>query len=73
MPSAAKQLVTVGQIAQELNEPLHRIEYVLRTRDISPCGIAGNCRVYTEEDIERVAMELRNIDAEKDRTEARRG
>jgi hypothetical protein len=57
---------SVGEIARRLGEPVHRIEYVLRTRNIRPSGMAGNCRVYAEEDIERVAAELRRIDARKD-------
>ncbi len=27
---------TVGRIAQRLNEPIHRVEYVIRTRNIQP-------------------------------------
>jgi hypothetical protein len=61
-----KQLPTVGEIARQLGEPIHRIEYVLRTRDIRPSGVAGNCRVYAEEDVERIAAELQRIDARKD-------
>jgi hypothetical protein len=57
---------TVGEIARRLDEPIHRIEYILRTRDIRPSGIAGNCRVYAQEDVERIAIELRDIDARKD-------
>jgi hypothetical protein len=57
---------TVGEIARRLDEPVHRIEYILRTRNIRPTGIAGNSRVYAEEDVERVAPELQCIDARKD-------
>jgi hypothetical protein len=57
---------TVGEIARRLDEPIHRIEYVLRTRNIHPKGLAGNCRVYTEEDVQQIAAELQHIDARKD-------
>jgi hypothetical protein len=57
---------TVGEIARRLDEPVHRIEYILRTRDIRPSGMAGHCRVYTEEDIERIAAELQCIDIRKE-------
>jgi hypothetical protein len=57
---------TVGEIARRLGEPVHRIEYVLRTRSIRPYGIAGNSRVYVEADVERIATELQRIDARKD-------
>ena len=59
-------LPTVGEIARRLGEPIHRIEYVLRTRAITPLGLAGNSRVYAEDTVERVAEELRRIDAVKD-------
>ena len=63
---AAIYLLTVGVIADRLNEPLHRIEYILRTRNIRPSALAGKARVFAEEDIERIAEELRLIDAGKD-------
>jgi hypothetical protein len=66
MSSPVRSLPTVGEIARRLGEPVHRVEYVLRTRDIEPAGMAGNSRVYTEEDLARVAEELRLIDARKD-------
>jgi len=64
---------TVGEIARRLNEPVHRIEYVLRTRDIQPIGMAGNARVYTEEDVERIAAFLAEIDEQQQRREVERG
>jgi hypothetical protein len=57
---------TVGEIARRLDEPVHRIEYILRTRDIRPSGMAGNCRVYAERDVERIAAALQGIDARKE-------
>jgi hypothetical protein len=66
MSVASNALLTVGVIADRLNEPIHRIEYVLRTRDIRPSGIAGNARVYDEAGLERIAEELRAIDERKD-------
>jgi hypothetical protein len=60
------QLPTVGEIARRLGEPIHKVEYVLRSRCIRPRGIAGNSRVYAEEDVDRVAAELRAIAARKD-------
>jgi len=67
------QLPTVGEIARRLAEPLHRIEYILRTRNIPPSGLAGNCRVYAEEDVERIAAELQRIDAKEYRVHCRPG
>ena len=54
---------TVGEIARRLEQPLHRIEYVIRSREIQPAGLAGNARVFSDADVERIAHELRRIDA----------
>ena len=56
---------TVGVIAQRLGEPLHRIEYVIRARGIRPVGKAGNAWIFSESDVQRIANELKQIDAEK--------
>ena len=56
---------TVGEIARRMNEPMHRIEYVVRTRHIQPTGWAGNLRVFAEADVERITAELRRIDKQK--------
>jgi len=66
MASTLARLLTVGTIAERLNEPLSRIEYVLRTRNIQPIGMAGNARVYDETDLDKIANELRDIDDRKD-------
>jgi DNA-binding transcriptional MerR regulator len=54
-------MATVGAVARRLNVPTHRILYVVRTRGIKPSGIAGNNRVFSEPDVERIAAELRAI------------
>jgi DNA-binding transcriptional MerR regulator len=56
---------TVGEIARRLGVPVHRVEYVVRSRNIRPGGRAGNCRVFTEEDVVRITAELRQIDARR--------
>jgi hypothetical protein len=66
MSISTPTMPTVGEIARRLAEPVHRIEYILRTRNIRPAGIAGNSRVYAEADVERIAAELQGIDARKD-------
>ena len=58
--------LTVGTIAGRLNEPIHRVEYAIRTRDIEPAGIAGNLRIFNEEAIEQVASALREIDIRRE-------
>ena len=59
---------TVGTIADQLNEPLHRVEYVIRARGIKPIGMAGNSRVFSEASVQRIASELRRIDDEREGT-----
>jgi hypothetical protein len=63
--NTASLMPTIGIIAERLGEPLHRIEYIIRSRNIQPSGRAGNARVFTEADIDRIDAELRRIDAEK--------
>lgn len=59
-------LLTVGEIARRLGQPLHRIEYIIRSRGIAPSGWAGHARVFAETDLQRIAAELRRIDAEQE-------
>ena len=66
MSTAVPVVPTVGQIARRLNEPLHRIEYVIRTRNIRPVSRAGNLRVFSEADVTYIASELRRIDADRE-------
>ena len=51
-------LLTVGEIARRTRAPVHRVEYILRTRDIAPASWAGNARVFAEDDLRFVAKEL---------------
>lgn len=63
--SNAPSQLTVGVIADKLDEKLHRVEYVIRTRSIKPASTAGHARVFTEADLQYIAAELRRIDAER--------
>ncbi len=65
MPTSAPSMTTIGEIARRLSEPIHRIQYVIRARRISPSGWAGNARVFPEEAVEAIAAELQHIDAVK--------
>ncbi|MBC7835118.1 MAG: helix-turn-helix domain-containing protein [Phycisphaerales bacterium] len=60
MPAPNPSVVlTVGEIARRLGVPVHRVEYVIRTRDIHPSVLAGNLRVFTEADLDHIGTELR--------------
>ena len=65
MSRATSPLPTVGEIARRLGAPLHRVEYLIRARNIQPRGWAGNARVFANGDIDYIAGELRRIDEEK--------
>jgi hypothetical protein len=64
--------LTVGAIAQELGEPIHRIEYVIRTRRIEPECLAGHIRVFGADVVERIAEILRGIDRAQSQHEVSR-
>lgn len=63
MSSSKPTVPTVGEIARRLGESIHRVEYVVRTRRIRPSGRAGHVRIFTEDDVSRIADELRLINA----------
>jgi hypothetical protein len=62
-----KSALTVGAIARELNEPIHRVQYAIRTRGIEPELIAGNLRIFPPEAVEQIAEILRDINSQQDR------
>lgn len=54
------KLLTPGVIASELAVPLHRVTYILRTREhIRPAARAGTLRLYSQSVVELVRRELR--------------
>jgi hypothetical protein len=54
--------LTIGAIASELNEPIQRVQYAIKTRGIEPMSVAGRIRVFSPETVERVADIIREID-----------
>lgn len=67
MPATAPSMPTIGEIARRLCVPTHRVEYIIRARDIRPCGWAGNARVFDETGVEAIAAELDRIETTKAR------
>lgn len=58
------KLRTPGVMAADLNVPLHRVQYVLRTREhIRPSARAGGLRLYDREALSLLRHELNAIDA----------
>ena len=58
-------LPTVGEIARRCDVPLHKVEYVIRSRQIEPVSVAGNSRVFSETQVDRIASELHRISQER--------
>jgi hypothetical protein len=58
-------LWTVTRIAAHLKVPRHRVEYVIEDRGLRPVARAGIARVFDPADVERIAREIRRIDAER--------
>jgi len=54
---------TIGEIARRLGVAVHRVEYVVRSRDLAPVSWAGNCRVFSEADVAFIGAQIRRIDA----------
>lgn len=60
------RLITVGVIATELDQPLHRVLNVLATRQhIQPVARAGTLRLYEKRAVAQVRHELNAIDARR--------
>jgi len=53
--------LTVGEIARRVGVPIHRIEYMIRARGIRPARIAGNARVFTDEDMTLISDSLAEV------------
>ncbi len=59
---------TVGEISRRVGRPIHRIEYIIRARGIRPARVAGNCRIFSEADVRKIAEELDAIDSARKET-----
>ncbi len=68
MPISIDSIVTPGDIARILCEPLHRVSYCLNSRlHIRPIRRAGNVRIYSPEAVEQVRQELAAIESRRSR------
>ena len=62
MQGTIPRLITIGVIATEFGKPLHRIEYVLRTRPhIRPAAYAGAVRLFDRDAVAMIKHELDRI------------
>jgi len=67
LDSTEPRFLTVGTIAAELDVPVHRVAYVLRTRRIAASGRAGCARVYDREAVALIRHALRSIEQNRQR------
>lgn len=49
---------TTGEVATALGEPLHRVQYVLRTRKIGPDQRAGNLQLFGPAKVKQIRKAL---------------
>jgi DNA-binding transcriptional MerR regulator len=57
--TAAAKLATLGDVARRLGVPVHRVTYILRTRNIQPTSRAATYRLFDNDVVARIAKELR--------------
>ena len=65
MPIHSENLWTVARIANHLNVPRHRVEYVIDTRGVAPIGRAGIARVFDQSVIPIIEKSLQDIEANR--------
>lgn len=58
-------LDTPGRIAAKLGVPLHRVQYIIRSRGVEPSAYAGRLRLFNREAVARIRHELNAIDARR--------
>ena len=58
-------LLSVGEIAKRSQTKVHRVEYIIRSRNIQPIGWAGHAREFSRASLDRIASELRRMDTER--------
>ena len=52
------QLLTIGEIARRLKQPVHRVRYIVESRNIEAAGRVGNTRVYLENTVQQIANHM---------------
>ena len=56
------KISSVGEIARQENVAIHKVSYVIRSRNIKPTLIAGGRYFYDEPTTRRIGSELRRIE-----------
>lgn len=53
---------TIGDLAEACKAPIHRIEYLVRSRKITPLMRAGRYRLYSPKVVDTLKREMAVID-----------
>lgn len=56
---------TLGEICRRLAASQQKVRYIIKSRDLRPISRAGNAWVYSDEQVEFIAAELRRINSER--------
>lgn len=62
---ALPEVASLGEIARLLDRPIHCVDYVIRSRGVKPSLTAGGRNLYGKAAIERIAVELNQIEQRK--------
>ena len=57
-----EHLLTIGELAARLGQPVHRLRYLLLSRDLKPEAKAGSALVYSETTLDLLRVEIDRID-----------
>ena len=61
----SKQLLTVGKLAEMTRLPVHKVQYVLRSREIHEVQRAGNARVFSAGTVDAIREAVQGMEARK--------
>jgi len=56
---------TIGDLAEEVGIGVARADYIVRTRGITHSARAGSLRLFNDDAVQRVRVEVRLMDARK--------
>jgi hypothetical protein len=62
-PAPSPKLFTVGEIALQVQAPVHRVQYVITERGIAVVQRAGRLRLFDGRGVEAVRSAIRQIDS----------
>jgi hypothetical protein len=56
--TASKSFYAIGDIAHLYGATTYRVLYAIRVLNVTPMGRAGNAKVYSAEDVQRIGERL---------------